>query len=479
MPTPRPATPLLLFALALGLRAAWATQVPQPRDWDPAYYADVARQILDGQGATTRALWSLSALPERLPFVADLHWMPLPSRVLLPLTALDAARGPAWTTLLLAAAWAPLAWATARRLAPADPQAATLAGLFAALGGGYGSFLSTPDSIALMGAVGGAAFLALLDNKPARLGLLAALLTLTRGDGLLLAGLLGLGLGRRALWAWAPALGVYGAWALRNQQADPLLAEAARQGAAAAPSLAALVQGGWQPLDLAGRVHVLIGALPSTLATALVLGVGLLPPLAAVGAVPLRHSRAVQVGLLYAFALPLLAIPLAPAIASSGTVMRSWSAIFPLGCALAALGALQINRRLVDARGLHPAFLPGLLLFTLSLGGLTLGLGALRAVPAPEIDCAALSDLPPHAAVFAAEPLLVAERCDRPAVILPAGGDPARIAEAAARYDLRAALLPAESAPGTLGATQAEAAHLLPGWVCRGGLCLAPTAPSP
>ena len=206
---------------------------------------------------------------------------------------------------------------------------------------------------------------------------------------------------------------------------------------------------------------------------------GLLPPLAAVGAAPLRRSRAVQVCLLYAFALPLLAIPLAPAIASSGTVMRSWSAIFPLICALAALGALQLNRRLVEARGLHPAFLPGLLLFTLTLGGLTLGLGALRAVPAPEIDCVALADLPPGAAAFAAEPLLVAERCDRPAVILPAGGDPARIAEAAARYDLRAALLPVEAAPGTVGATQAALPTLLPGWVCRGPLCVAPTAPSP
>ncbi len=205
-------TPLGLWALGVLVHGAWALTVAGPTDWDPAYYSEVAANLAAGEGAVTRAAWLHAWLPSALPQPADLHWMPLPSRVLVPEALLGG-----WgqvTTVLLGACWAPLAWALARALGAA-PGVALLAGVLGASGLGYARFLSTPDSIALYGVVGSVGWLALARSRLSErsLPVWAALAALTRGDGFLL----GLAWsGPRRWWAGLAGLGAFAAWQLRG-----------------------------------------------------------------------------------------------------------------------------------------------------------------------------------------------------------------------------------------------------------------------
>jgi hypothetical protein len=178
------AVPLGLALLGLLWHGLWATTVPGPLDWDPAYYRDVAQHILAGEGAVSGAAWQAALTAGPLPVPADLHWMPLPSRVLLPGLALWPARGDQLTTALLAAAWAPLAWALARALG-LRPAAAALAGLWAATGLGWVRFLSTPDVFALYGVIGAVGWLAVLRGATGWAAASAVAAALSRGDGFL------------------------------------------------------------------------------------------------------------------------------------------------------------------------------------------------------------------------------------------------------------------------------------------------------
>lgn len=389
---------LSLWLLAFVIHAAWALTVPTPVDWDPAYYSAVARHIVAGEGAVSGSVVFLGQLPEALPAVADLHWAPLPSRVLVP-GLLLADWGDRLVTVCLLATWAPLAWAIARAL-DASPRVALWAGVLAASGLGFARMGASPDSIALAGALGGAALLALLQERWELLVLACVGLVLTRGDGFVV-GLAFAAFARKPsakVLVAVATLGTVAAWSLRCQTLGGSEWLEARQSL-----LAAQDYGAWlldQPATTQAqpllRLPVIYG----------IAFAGLVPLLALAGA----HRRALPFAVA-AFALPMTTAILAPALAESGTLYRSASILVPGACALAALGI----ERIATARDLHRGFAFGVI-----AGGVLLtsiGLGARNAVMKPSIviECPESSD----GVVFSDEPLLVEMRCGTPAVWLP------------------------------------------------------------
>mgnify|MGYP006337375221 FL=1 len=87
-------TPLLLYGLALAVRALLIWHFPYPAYPDSAYYVDVAQAIHSGQGFNVDFIWifaevggTIPADPV-LPIPSNAHWMPLASIVQLPFLAL-------------------------------------------------------------------------------------------------------------------------------------------------------------------------------------------------------------------------------------------------------------------------------------------------------------------------------------------------------------------------------------------------------
>ncbi len=70
---------LLIFAIALVLRAYFAAQIVFPKPEDTAYYVGVAQNLLEGRGLVSDALWSYSTPPLIFPRPAFEVWMPLPT----------------------------------------------------------------------------------------------------------------------------------------------------------------------------------------------------------------------------------------------------------------------------------------------------------------------------------------------------------------------------------------------------------------
>lgn len=453
-----------LFALAVAIHAFWATRVPDPMDWDPAYYRSVARHIADGDGAVIGALWTLTWVPERLPYVADLHWMPLPSRVLVPGVMLWRAHGDQLVTVLLGATWAPLAWALARRLG-AGERASLVAGALAATGLCYARFLSTPDSIALYGAIGGLAFLAVADGRVGLAAGLGALAALTRNDGFLLAPCLALGLvgpGRWLVAASGPAVAAL--WHLRNHVAIGDAYWAARAATANvldSENLATLATGDVEPLTLGDRLAFLAG---EGLATALVVWLIALP-LPAIGALA-RRDRWLRPWQAYFVLMPFVTQFLAPGVGSSGSVFRSGAALFPLACAACVVTLASVGAWTHRKRGYHPAFVPGLLLvavFGLAYGLVLAQVNNLKNPLGPDV-CALLAEVPRGEPVFSVHPLLLEAHCDRPAIVLVEGMRPEDLRALAERFDVRYALAAPDDETYAPAAEEADLAELLPGW---------------
>ena len=69
----------LVFLVALAFRAWVATQITFPRPEDSAYYVGVARNLVEGRGLTTDAIWSFGTPPLSFPRPAFEVWLPLPS----------------------------------------------------------------------------------------------------------------------------------------------------------------------------------------------------------------------------------------------------------------------------------------------------------------------------------------------------------------------------------------------------------------
>ena len=72
----------LVFLVALAVRAWAASQIPFPRPEDVAYYVGVSRNLLEGRGLTTDAIWSFQTPPLSFPRPAFEVWLPLPSLLL-------------------------------------------------------------------------------------------------------------------------------------------------------------------------------------------------------------------------------------------------------------------------------------------------------------------------------------------------------------------------------------------------------------
>jgi len=443
--------PALLWLVAFGALAPWAMLQPAPYDWDPSYYLGVAQRLVAGEGATTDAVWNLAWLPPALVHPADLHWMPLASRWLVPFVALpgDDWRAAQLATAALGAAWAPLAWAWARRLG-ATPTLAVLAGLAAASGGGYARWLTSPETVALYGLLGGAALLASTPGAAALGGVLAAL---TRVDG----GLLGLALALRPR-PWPTRLLVLVAGPLAA------LAWAARGVSLAGPEVVALRRSalhgtdpaGWvlpavpDPLPLADRLGFLLAHL-GPLARAEVLATGFaLAPFALFGAWRTRRMPGVAGVVAYALAAPVLLLLLAPAVAVEGSLFRSLAVAYPPACALAMVGA--------GARGpLVPAALVAV------VGALSVAAGlAQTETRAPFPDCAALASagVPAGAPLLSYDPLGTSTRCGHPGVALGRAA-PEALDALAERYDVHWMLAaPVGYRSWTLAADEVA----LPGW---------------
>ena len=68
-----------VFALALAVRIVAAATVSFPVPEDTAYYAGVARNLVEGHGLVSDALWSYQTQPLVVPRAAFEMWLPLPS----------------------------------------------------------------------------------------------------------------------------------------------------------------------------------------------------------------------------------------------------------------------------------------------------------------------------------------------------------------------------------------------------------------
>ena len=201
--------PLLLYGLALAARLVLIWHFPDPAYPDSFYYVDVARALAAGQGFTIDFIWifpevggGIPAMPV-LPIPSNAHWMPLASLVQVPFLVLigDVAWASALPFALIGATAAPLTWAIARD-AGARKEVAIGAGFLVAIPVLSLTYMTQPDNFSLfqplvaaslwMGARG-------LKGSPRAFvvaGLLAGVATLSRNDGLLVLGALGLA------WVW-------------------------------------------------------------------------------------------------------------------------------------------------------------------------------------------------------------------------------------------------------------------------------------
>jgi hypothetical protein len=68
-----------VFLVAFVVRVLAATQITFPRPEDVAYYVGVARNLVEGHGLTTDAIWSFQTPPLSFPRAAFEVWLPLPT----------------------------------------------------------------------------------------------------------------------------------------------------------------------------------------------------------------------------------------------------------------------------------------------------------------------------------------------------------------------------------------------------------------
>ena len=68
-----------VFVVALVARALFASQIVFPKPEDTAYYVGVARNLIEGHGLVSDALWSYQTPPLVFPRPAFEVWLPLPT----------------------------------------------------------------------------------------------------------------------------------------------------------------------------------------------------------------------------------------------------------------------------------------------------------------------------------------------------------------------------------------------------------------
>jgi len=209
-----------ISALALAVRAIAAASLSFPVPEDTAYYAGVARNMVEGHGLVSQALWSYQTPPLEVPRAAFEVWLPLPSLLAaIPMAVAGAAnwfRAAQVMSVTASSVVAALAW---RLGADVATEMRLPVGRARTLGVGMGvvvSFLgplvvygALPDSTALFAALSLAACLLMTrisarpvgarDRRLVALGLLIGFAGLTRSEALWL-GLAWL----IVAWRWTP-----------------------------------------------------------------------------------------------------------------------------------------------------------------------------------------------------------------------------------------------------------------------------------
>jgi hypothetical protein len=103
-----------VFVLALVVRAVAAALIAYPIPEDTAYYAGVARNVVEGRGLISDALWSYQTQPLTVPRAAFEVWLPLPSLLaVIPMAVVGAAswfRAAQVVSVLTGSVVAVLAW---------------------------------------------------------------------------------------------------------------------------------------------------------------------------------------------------------------------------------------------------------------------------------------------------------------------------------------------------------------------------------
>jgi hypothetical protein len=226
-----------VFAVALVIRIVAAAMVRFPVPEDTAYYAGVARNLAEGRGLISNALWSYQTQPLEVPRAAFELWLPLPSLLeAIPAALLGAAewfRAAQVVSVLAGSVVAVLAWRLGADVAaemrlPAG-RARTMGvgtGLVAAALSPLVMYAALPDSTALFaalslaacllmtriasgaasgsagaasGSAGAASSSARFDRRLIALGLLLGLAALTRSEAIWL------GLAWAVVaWLWTP-----------------------------------------------------------------------------------------------------------------------------------------------------------------------------------------------------------------------------------------------------------------------------------
>ena len=97
----------------------FASQIVFPKPEDTAYYFGVARNLVEGRGLVSDALWSYQTPPLEFPRAAFEVWLPLPSLLAaLPMALLGATFAAAqWSSVVLGAIVPVLAWRLAADVA--------------------------------------------------------------------------------------------------------------------------------------------------------------------------------------------------------------------------------------------------------------------------------------------------------------------------------------------------------------------------
>jgi 4-amino-4-deoxy-L-arabinose transferase-like glycosyltransferase len=190
---------MVLFATALGVRAAVGLLFPGPAYPDSYYYVHVAEQLAAGHGFISQYIWNFVDVGGQLPAVPTLpipsngHWMPLAALVQVPFVMLLGSGAlaemlPFWIVGALAA---PITWWMGRDFGFSDGQSFAAAVMVAAPAG-LTPFLSQPDNFGLFMTLGVLSIWlcargARGDRRSFALGgLIVGLATLARSDGVLL-----------------------------------------------------------------------------------------------------------------------------------------------------------------------------------------------------------------------------------------------------------------------------------------------------
>ncbi len=389
-------TALGIFAIAAIVRVIAAAGTVFPRPEDSAYYVGVARNLAEGRGLVSDALWSYGTPPLVFPRPAFEVWLPLPSLLAAipaalfggpaPIPLLNALRSAQLVTVVLGAILAVLAWRLAadvaeeRRLPPGRARVLAIgAGLTTAVYLPLILHSVQPDSTIPFGVLAlGACLLAtrvLRDPRGAKatdprligLGLLLGLAALTRNEAAWLA----------LAWAWLAwraagatraerlrligvvavvALVVFAPWALRDWQTfgSPLPGQAASNALSVTgfdifawrdpPTLSRYLAVG--PAALVGmRVDGIVHNLVSVL---LLLGL----PVSLIGLLALpwqARDRALRPLVLLAAATYLVTSLLFPVATTWGTFLHAAAPVHVL-LIISALGALDAGLARLAAR---------------------------------------------------------------------------------------------------------------------------------